>query len=176
FDMYEFSHLQSPPFPHTPSYNGSYHNSPYSGQSDLSYDPDGPDRDEYDPAEYDAPNSSSLLVFDSDYVTGFDPTGAHVAVSVTPAQIDQHSPRSYDHSSPSSNGDGRPRSRASSLSSNPQILPHSSPHLDVAHNFENLRFESPNWRQNQLPGERTMSPPRKAQSPPQLLIPDSSPS
>ena len=190
FDTYEFSHLQSPPFPHTPSYNGSYHNSPYSGHSDLSYDPDGPEsltllgdgldglavREDYDPSEYDPPNSSSLLVFDGEFMTNLDPSGAHVSVSVTPAPIDQHSPRSYDHSSPSSNGDGRPRSRASSVSSNPQILPHSSPHFDVAHNFENLRFESPNWRHNQLPGERTLSPPRKAQSPPQLLIPDSSPS
>lgn len=189
FDTYEFNHLQSPPFPHTPSYNGSYQNSPYSGHSDLSYDPDGPEsltflgdgldtlasREDYDPSEYDPPNSSGLLVFDGEFMTNLDPSGAHVSVSVTPAQIDQHSPRSYDHSSPSSNGDGRPRSRASSVSSNPQILPHSSPHFDVAHTFENLRFESPNWRQNQLPGERTLSPPRKAQSPPQLLIPDSSP-
>ncbi|KAG8212938.1 hypothetical protein J3R82DRAFT_11296 [Butyriboletus roseoflavus] len=189
FDTYEFSHLQSPPFPHTPSYNGSYQNSPYSGHSDLSYDPDGPEgfallgegldglavREDYDPSEYDHPTSSRLLVFDSEFMTGLDPSGTHVAVSVTPAPIDQHSPRSYDHSSPSSNGEGRSRSRASSVSSNPQILPHSSPHLDVAHNFENLRFESPNWRSNQLPGERTLSPPRKAQSPPQLLIPDSSP-
>ena len=190
FDSYEFSHLQSPPFPHTPSYNGSYQNSPYSGHSDLSYDPDGPEgfgllgdgldglavREDYDPSEYDPPNSTGLLVFDSEFMTNLDPSGAHVSVSVTPAPLDQHSPRSYDHSSPSSNGDGRPRSRASSVSSNPQILPHSSPHLDVAHNFENLRFDSPNWRHNQLPGERTLSPPRKAQSPPQLLIPDSSPS
>lgn len=185
FDTYEFSHLQSTQFPHTPSYNGSYQNSPYSGHSDLSYE-DGPDsftlgdnldvREDYDPSEYDPPNSTGLLVFDGDFMTSFDPPGSHVAVSVTHAPMDQHSPRSYEHSSPSSNGDARPRSRGSSVSSNPQILPHSSPHLDVAHNFENLRFESPNWRHNQLPGERTLSPPRKAQSPPQLLIPDSSPS
>lgn len=189
FDTFEFGHLQSPPFPHTPSYNGSYQNSPYSGHSDLSYDPDGPEesallgdsldglgfREDYDPSEYDPPNAT-LLMFDNNFMTDFDPNGAHVSVSVTPAPIDQHSPRSYDHSSPSSNGEGRPRSRASSVSSNPQILPHSSPHLDVAHNFENLRFDSPSWRHNQLPGERTLSPPRKPQSPPQLLIPDSSPS
>lgn len=186
FDTYEFGHLQSPPFPHTSSYNGSYQNSPYSGNSELSYDPDGPDgfalfgdsldvREDYDPSEYDPPNSSGLLVFDGEFISGLDHNTGHVSVSVTPAPIDQHSPRSYDHSSPSSNDDARPRSRASSVSSNPQILPHSSPHLDVAHNFEKLRFESPNWRHNQLPTERTLSPPRKAQSPPQLLIPDSSP-
>ena len=190
FDPYEFGHLQSTQFPHTPADNGSYQNSPYSGHSELSYDPDGPDgfallgdgldalpvREEYDPSEYDPPNSSGLLVFDNEFMTGFDPNASHVSVSVTHASMDQHSPRSYDHSSPSSNGEARSRSRASSVSSNPQILPHSSPHLDVAHNFENLRFESPNWRHNQLPGERTLSPPRKPQSPPQLLIPESSPS
>ena len=189
FDTYEFSHLQSPPFHHTSSYNGSYQNSPYSGHSELSYDPDGPDsftllsdgldplavREDYDPSEFDPPNSSGLLVFDGEFIGGLDHGAPNVSVSVTPAPIDQHSPRSYDHSSPSSNDDPRPRSRASSVSSNPQILPHSSPHLDVARTFENLRFESPNWRHNQLPGERTLSPPRKAQSPPQLLIPDSSP-
>ncbi|KAF9223312.1 hypothetical protein BS17DRAFT_133720 [Gyrodon lividus] len=190
FDSYEFNHLQSPPFPHTPSYNGSYQNSPYSGHSELSYDPDGPDgfallgegldglavREDYDPSEYDPPNSSGLLVFDGEFMSGLDHHGAPVSVSVTPAPIDRHSPHSYDHSSPSSNGDGQPRSRASSVSSNPQIHPHSSPHLDVAHTFENLRFESPNWQSRQLPGDRAMSPPRKPQSPPQLLIPESSPS
>ena len=190
FDTYEFGHLQSPPFHHTSSYNGSYQNSPYSGHSELSYDPDGPDsfallgdnldglavREDYDPSEYDPPNSSGLLVFDDGFIAGLDQGPPHVSVSVTPAPHDQHSPRSYDHSSPSSNDDPRSRSRASSVSSNPQILPHSSPHLDVAHNFEKLRFESPSWRLHQLPGERNLSPPRKAQSPPQLLIPDSSPS
>ncbi|KAF8839531.1 hypothetical protein BDN67DRAFT_905442 [Paxillus ammoniavirescens] len=39
-----------------------------------------------------------------------------------------------------------------------------------------MRFESPNWQSRQLPGDRAMSPPGKPQSPPQLLIPDSSPS
>ncbi|KAG9316124.1 hypothetical protein JVU11DRAFT_3801 [Chiua virens] len=39
-----------------------------------------------------------------------------------------------------------------------------------------FRFESPNWRSHQLPGERALSPPKKPQSPPQLLIPESSPS
>ena len=189
FDTYEFNHLQSTPFPHTPSYNGSYQNSPYSGHSELSFDPEGPEsfgllgdelnglatRDEYDPSEYDGPNSSSLLMFDGDFL---DPNGAQVSVSVTPAPLDQHSPLSFDHSSPSSNGDGAPRSRASSVSSNPnpQIHSGSSPRLDVAHTFEKLRFESPHWATSHLPIDRATSPPKKAQSPPQLLIPDSSPS
>ncbi|KAH7920234.1 hypothetical protein BV22DRAFT_1021596, partial [Leucogyrophana mollusca] len=185
FDSYEFSHLQSPPFPHTPSYNGSYQNSPYSGHSELSFDPgdevyglfgeesNGPIiREEYDPSEYDAPNTSGLLMFDGDYMPGIDRSGAHVSVSVTPAPYDQHSPNSFDYSSPSSNADdGQPRSRASSVSSN-HHLPASSPRLDMAHTFENLHFESPNWQPHQLPGDRGMSPPRKPQSPPQLMIPD----
>jgi hypothetical protein len=186
FDSYEFNHL-SPAFPHTPSYNGSYQNSPYSGHSELSYDPDGPEafglfqddrnnvasHDEYDPSEYDPPNSSSLLMFDDQYL---DHNNPHVSLSVTPALFDNRSPNSFDHSSPSSNGAGdEPRSRASSVSSNNPHLPASSPRLDVAHSFENLHFESPNWQPRKLPGDRGISPPRKPQSPPQLLIPDTSP-
>lgn len=184
FESFEFGHL-SPPFPHTPSYNGSYQNSPYSGHSELSYDPDGPDafglfegdannvasRDEYDPSEYDPPNSSGLLMFQGEYMPDVD----HNSLSVTHASFDNRSPNAFDHSSPSSNGGGdEPRSRASSVSSNPQI-PTSSPRLDMAHSFENLHFESPHWQSHKLPADRSMSPPRKPQSPPQLLIPDSSP-
>lgn len=185
FESYEFGHL-SPPFPHTPSYNGSYQNSPYSGHSELSYDPDGPEafgglfdrdannvasRDEYDPSEYDPPNSSGLLMFQSEYIPEVD----HNSLSVSRAPFDNRPPNAFDHSSPSSNGGGdEPRSRASSVSSNPQI-PTSSPRLDMAHSFENLHFESPHWQLHNLPGDRPMSPPRKPQSPPQLLIPDSSP-
>ncbi|KAG1853912.1 hypothetical protein DFJ58DRAFT_387414 [Suillus subalutaceus] len=174
FESYEFGHL-SPPFPHTPSYNGSYQNSPYSGQSELSYDPDGPEsfglfdgdasnvasRDEYDPSEYDPPNSG-LLMFQGEYMPDVD----HNSLSVTRASFDNLSPNVFDHSSPSSNGGGdEPRSRASSVSSNPQI-PTSSPRLDMAHSFENLHFESPHWQSHKLPGDRSMSPPRKPQSPP----------
>ncbi|OAX41440.1 hypothetical protein K503DRAFT_493539 [Rhizopogon vinicolor AM-OR11-026] len=184
FDGYEFGHL-SPPFPHTPSYNGSYQNSPYSGHSELSYDPDGPDtfglfqddtanipsHDEYDPSEYDPPNSSGLLMFQGEYLD-HDP---QVSLSVTHAPFENRSQNSFDHSSPSSNGAGdESRSRASSVSSNPQI-PTSSPRLDMAHSFENLRFDSPHWPSHKLPSDRPLSPPRKPQSPPQLLIPDSSP-
>lgn len=186
FDAYDF---KSPPF-RTSSYNGSYQNSPYSGHSDLSFDPDGPEnmgllgdelnglmgaREDYDPSEYDPPNSSALLMFDGDFL---DPNGAPLSVSVTPAPLDQHSPLSFDHSSPSSNDDGAPRSRTSSVSSNhnPQIHAGSSPRLDVAHSFEQLRFESPHWQANRLPVDRATSPPKKPQSPPQLLIPDNSPS
>lgn len=198
-DAYEYNrHLQSPPFPHTPSYNGSYQNSPYSGHSELSFDPDNPDnfgllgdeldglavRDEYDPSEYDPPNSSTLLMFEHDFVPSVDHDRPPVSVSVTPALHEQHSPLSFDHSSPSSNGDGHPRSRGSSISSNPNngnpmASPRhvgSSPRLDVARSFEKLRFESPHWQTTLLPGDRASSPPKKPQSPPQLLIPDSTPS
>ncbi|EGO24847.1 hypothetical protein SERLADRAFT_438446, partial [Serpula lacrymans var. lacrymans S7.9] len=181
FDPYDFAHLQSPPFPHTPSYNGSYQNSPYSNHSDLSYDPadfplfdDDQQLDDYDPSEYDPPNSSALLMFDGPFALDHP----HVSLSLTPAPIDRHHHSPFDYSSPSSNGgnddNNQPRSRASSVSSsrNPNPLS-SSTRLDMAHNFENLHFESPAWPPSQLPADRTMSPPRKPQSPPQLLIPDS---
>src|SRR6267154_100091 len=107
---YEFAHL-SPPFPHTPSYNGSYQNSPYSGHSELSYDPDGPEafalfqedtnniasHDEYDPSEYDPPNSSGLLMFQGEYMSDLDHNLPHVSLSVTPA-FDKRSPNSFYHS------------------------------------------------------------------------------
>ncbi|KAI6039836.1 hypothetical protein EDC04DRAFT_2867843 [Pisolithus marmoratus] len=182
FDTYEYKS----PYPHTSSYNGSYQNSPYSGHSELSFDPDGPEnvgllgdelngpmaaRDDYDPFDHDAPNSSTLFMFDSEFL---DPNGPPVSVSVTPAPLDQHSPLSFDHSSPSSNDDGAPRSRTSSVSSNhnPQIHAGSSPRLDVARSFEKLHFESPRWSASHLPVDRATSPPKKPQSPPQLLIPD----
>ncbi|KAJ7845979.1 hypothetical protein B0H14DRAFT_3454719 [Mycena olivaceomarginata] len=77
-------HLALPPFPHTPSYNGSYHSSPYSNHSELSFSADPTQdsfalfddepgqqqaRDGYAPAEYDAPQAGGgLLMFnDSDY-------------------------------------------------------------------------------------------------------------
>lgn len=181
-----FDYDFSPPFPHTPSYNGSYDNSPFSNNSELSFgenesfslfddDPNGPILD-YDPSQYDAPHSSSLLVFnDNDYMSGFD-NQVSVTVASTSADL-RGSP--YDYSSPSSNGggdsgqDGEIRSRASSVSSNPipQISP--SPRMEVAGSFENMSFHSPNWGTHPLPQDRSLTPP-KPQSPPQLMIPDSS--
>lgn len=183
FDQFDFSNLQSSAFPHTPSYNGSYHNSPFSAHSELSFsgdadqfglfdeEPAGPAiREDYDPSEYDPPISSGLLMFPSFMENGGGSgAGDQTAhVSVTPA---------FDYSSPSSNGggdsgpDGQPRSRGSSVSSNPN---NNSPRLDVTQGFENMRFESPNWGTHVLPGaDRSISPPHKPQSPPQLVIPDS---
>ncbi|KZP23860.1 hypothetical protein FIBSPDRAFT_858015 [Athelia psychrophila] len=200
FDQLDYSSLHNQGFPRTPSYNGSYHNSPYSGHSELSFgaendqfEPSFDDEsnlgqlngglhDDYDPSEYDPPNQS-VLMFGSDFmaVAGNDGSSPHISVSVTPAPIDYSSPQAYDHSSPSSNGggesgnDGPARSRGSSVSSNPNFNNHmGSPRLDVTQGFENMRFESPNWGTRPLSLDRSVSPQNKPQSPPQLLIPDSS--
>jgi len=187
FDSFDFNPLGSPPFPHTPSYNGSYNNSPYSGHSELSFsgenesfglfddEPTGITIQDYDPSEYDPHHTSSLLMFnESDYMTSYDNSQVSVAVTSVP----DHRP-SYDYSSPSSNGGGdsggenERRSRASSVSSNHHLSP--SPRLEVAHNFENMRFDSPNWGTTPLPNDRSLSPlPNKPQSPPRLVMPDSS--
>ncbi|KAJ7755467.1 hypothetical protein B0H16DRAFT_1458551 [Mycena metata] len=195
-DPLEYTNLGSPPFPHTPSYNGSYHNSPYSNHSELSFtgeqesfglfedEPAGgisvPD---YDPAEYDPPQSSLLMFNDNgEYLPGaYD----HAQLSSVPVS-QRPDPRSapYDYSSPSSNDSGEDannnnnnnnmnahRSRASSISSNPHISP--SPRMDVAQSFENMTFRSPNWGTDPLPRDRPTSPNmQKPQSPPRLLMPD----
>lgn len=181
-------------FPHTPSYNGSYQNSPYSVLSDLPAfdDNNGPDAlnlfdnenpsgisitEEYDPADYDGPNAPGLLSFDESFMSAVDATNPHVSVSITPpAGYDAPSP--YDHASPASSTgaeEGR-RSRASSTSSH--MPPNSPPLHDFTQNFESMNFESPSWSTSRLPPDRR-SPPmqQKAHSPPQLVIPDlSSPS
>lgn len=173
----------NPHFPPTPSYNGSYQNSPFSGISELPpfdtaegsnfalfarEDASGASiNDDYDPSEYDLPNGASLLTFDDTYMTSGD-----VAVSITPPAFDQSSPQTMDHSSPASSAggeDGR-RSRASSTSS---YMHPNSPPLDFAQNFESLHFESPAWPPSQLPSDRPSPPAQKPQSPPQLLIPES---
>ncbi|GJE89966.1 transcription factor [Phanerochaete sordida] len=177
-------------FPHTPSYNGSYQNSPYSVLSDLpTFDnADDPDAlalfednpsgisitEEYDPAEYDVPDPSGLLSFDGHYMSALDSANPQVSVSITPPSYENApSPSAYDHPSPaSSNGaDDDHRSRASSSSS--YMPPNSPPLNDFTQNFESMHFESPSWSSSQLPQDRR-SPPaqQKAHSPPQLVIPD----
>ncbi|TFY51158.1 hypothetical protein EVG20_g11138, partial [Dentipellis fragilis] len=132
----------SSPFPATPSYNGSYQNSPYSAASDLAdfdqhnkdalglfdNDPLVVSRDEYDPAAYDAPSGGGLLMFDTDFMSNID--GANVSLSVTPADDHSpaHSPALYDHGSPASSA-GRADSPASSISSHP--------HSGGSHNTHN---------------------------------------
>ncbi|KAJ6545045.1 hypothetical protein DFH09DRAFT_1367659 [Mycena vulgaris] len=187
YDTFEYSNLGSPPFPHTPSYNGSYHNSPYSNHSELSFtgeqesfglfedEPAGgvtvPD---YDPSEYDPPQSSLLMFNDNEYMPGPYDHSQLSSVPVAPGPDPRGAP--YDYSSPSSNGGGdsseesKRRSRASSISSN-HISP--SPRMDVAQSFENMTFRSPNWGTEPLPRERPSSPHmQKPQSPPRLLMPD----
>lgn len=178
-------------FPHTPSYNGSYANSPYSVLSDLppTFDNDHTDSlglfssdnpsgisitEEYDPSEYDPPNSSGLITFDESFMSGTDAANPHV--SITPPAYDESSPAPYDHPSPASSNGGEDdhRSRSSASSYNIQ---HSSPQLDFTSNFDKLGFDSPSWSASQLPGGNRSPPLQKPQSPPQLVIPDiSSPS
>ncbi|KAK7033471.1 hypothetical protein R3P38DRAFT_3504487 [Favolaschia claudopus] len=149
--------LGSPQFPHTPSYNGSYHNSPYSGHSELSFsggdlglfEEEAAVVPEYDPSEYDPPQSSSLLMFnDTDY-----------SFSSVPVNVERGA--SYDYSSPSSTGSGEQRSRASSISQS------GSPRMNVAQAFDNMTFRSPNWGTDPLPRDRPPSPHPK--SPPRLM-------
>ncbi|KAI0081004.1 hypothetical protein K474DRAFT_1559135, partial [Panus rudis PR-1116 ss-1] len=184
YDSFDYPHENVAHFPPTPSYHGSYHNSPYSVLSDLppTFDNE-PDSlgllgdnpsgititEEYDPSEYDAPNSSgNILNFPDSYMHSVD--HHHVSVSVTPPTFDHQSPHQFDHSSPaSSNGieDGR-RSRASSTSS---YMHPNSPRLDLPRNFEGLRFDSPQWQPGTL-ADRHSPPQQKPPSPPQLVIPD----
>ncbi|KAH9053655.1 hypothetical protein EDB87DRAFT_203262 [Lactarius vividus] len=171
----------SPHYPATPSYNGSYPNSPYSAVSELDFDSkddslalfdNGPlaisSRD--DPSEYNAPTSGGLLMFDDGFMSGINDSN-RVSVSITPAD-DPHSPAYYDHGSPSSSNGGAEsgaendrRSPASSVSSRPGVS--ASPHLD----FNQLRVESPYHGPVPIPSEST-SPQMKPQSPPVLVIPD----
>ncbi|KAJ7811091.1 hypothetical protein B0H14DRAFT_3880260 [Mycena olivaceomarginata] len=175
-----------PAFPHTPSYNGSYHNSPYSNHSELSFsgDPtqdsfalfdDEPGqqqgRDGYDPAEYDAPQAGGgLLMFnDSDYMSGPGPYVSSVPVG--PAPDRHHTRGSYDYSSPNSSDGGeeqqvhqqrhQSRSRASSIASNHHQQPQSSPRMNPLPLPRSPRATSPHMQQQQKP-----------QSPPRLLMPD----
>lgn len=187
FDSFpEINYPPSPHIPGTPSYNGSYQNSPYSAPSELDFG-DFKQSDslglfshsadlDYDPAQYDAPSAgNSLLMFNNNFMTGGD--NNLVSVSITPAE-DMTSPSSavYDHSSPgSSNGGGesendyRHHSPASSISSHPRRN-NASPHIPL----NDLHVTSPYMSGGQLPADRTSSPNlSKPPSPPQLVIPES---
>jgi hypothetical protein len=179
FDSFDLR-PSSPHFPATPSYNGSYQNSPYSAVSDLDFEAQDdslgidsdplvvPPDEEYDPSEYETAPSSGLLMFNDSFMSGVnDPN--RVALSVTPADD-----RYYDHGSPSSSNGGAEsgaendrRSPASSVSSHLGI--NASPQLD----FNQLRVESPYHQPVQIPSEGA-SPQIKPQSPSVIVIPDSS--
>jgi len=194
FNISEFgAPLNAPPFaaPHTPSYNGSYYNSPFSQHSELSFTGEELNFDllqeldmggvnEYEPSDYEGPTaglgtgSSSLLIFaqDADY-TQFNAPDAHRT---------KGSP--FDHSSPSDNGDdipsfndntnisdNRARSRASSVNHSPQHSPSPRPpSQDVTQSFGNISIHTPNWGTQPLP--QLQPSPQKAQSPPRLLMPE----
>lgn len=181
FDSFDVFPDSASHFPHTPSYNGSYQNSPYSTYSDLpsldnqddslSLFNDNPSgisiTEEYDPSEYDVPSSGGPLVLDDHFMNG-----THVSVSVTPPLNDYSSPNAFDHSSPaSSNGledDGH-----SHASSNSSYMHPNSPRPDITQSFQDsLSFHSPAWPAASLPDDRRSPPLSKPQSPPQLLIPD----
>ncbi|KAL4258254.1 C2H2-type domain-containing protein [Pleurotus pulmonarius] len=152
---------------------------------------------DYDPSDFDAPNSgTSLLMFDTEYMTPYE---THISSLSHHGHNSQDYHRgTYDYSSPSSNGGDSGnediRSRASSVSSNhnpnntmhqgngnsnhlssppPNLSP--SPRLGVAQNLENLSFHSPSWGTSPLPQLPNNQDNNKTQSPPRLLMPDSSP-
>jgi hypothetical protein len=179
FDTTDFpSH--SPRAPHTPSYNGSYQGSPYTTFSDFSYS--GPESteplglfddpaalgsfppDEYNPAEYDGPNSAGLLIFDPGFMIGVDSNNPQLSL---PAGSSADSPYDagdspYSHASPSSsNGqEGEvdyTHSRHSSVSSNQGTFT-----SDFVHQYDGLGMDG------------SFSPTSgKPPSPPRLIIQDS---
>lgn len=187
--------LASPVYPNTPSYNGSYFNSPFSQHSDLvelDFLQDLPSastgtsgQNDYEPSEYDAPNqSSSLLMLPSDQ----DFMSPHFSPPID-NQRGRGSP--FDQPSPISSSPGRDdnnhparHSRASSVASNqhspqpslspqPQFQP--SPRLDALSSFGNISIQTPNWAPLPLPNSHSPNIPAvplpKPQSPPRLAMP-----
>jgi hypothetical protein len=174
----------SPRAPHTPSYNGSYQGSPYTTFSDFSYS--GPETteplglfddptslgirslaDDYNPAEYDGPNSAGLLMFDMGFMNGVDSNNPQLSLShASPADSPYEAAGSpYSHASPASSTgqesevEHAAHSRHSSVSSNH----HSAALPDFSHQFDSLSVDGP------------FSPTSgKPPSPPRLIIQDSS--
>lgn len=117
--------LTSPPFqqPHTPSYNGSYYNSPFSQHSELSFTADDLNYDllheianmnDYEPSDYDPASAGihhsagGLLMFsgDGDYPTPSLDVSSPPLTGAFPPDIHHRAASSpFDHSSPSDNGD-----------------------------------------------------------------------
>ncbi|KZT23083.1 hypothetical protein NEOLEDRAFT_568359 [Neolentinus lepideus HHB14362 ss-1] len=198
YDPYDFSGIDATPnspsahhFPHTPSYNGSYQNSPYSdAHSDLSYDPNDLNIDinvghfmntagAAGGALFEGMDSGvGITVEGPDY--DYDPNdydgpngglllsfGAEFGNSLDSGgaavtpPMDQGSPHSYEHSSPASSY-GEGRSRASSVSSQ-------------GHHRHQQQFDASFQQGASIYDQRPSPPPNKPQSPPQLLIPDQSP-
>jgi hypothetical protein len=171
----------------SPSFNGSYY-SPYSNHSELSFtgehdlnlnifDNDNIGlglRTEYDPQDFDAPQPSSLLIYqDNDFMPQL----------LSAAKSDPRGSGSpYDHSSPSSNASGNDdngddrRSRASSVASNHANARNASPRLEVSQTFEAMTFHSPSFNAQPLPSvSHSPAPPPQPLSPPRLMMPDDQP-
>ncbi|KAF5382231.1 hypothetical protein D9615_004268 [Tricholomella constricta] len=139
-----------------PDYEYEYHTatgSPFSSHSDLSFTSDqlaplfADNAGAYDPSEYDNPhNTAPLLMFD-DPATDYYNLDYYRSPSPSGSDINDDNP-----------------SRASSASSNNTTF--HSPNMTVAHSFEGLSFNSPNWNTDPLP------PQHKPPSPPRLLMPD----
>ncbi|KAL4246881.1 hypothetical protein ABKN59_008674 [Abortiporus biennis] len=175
FDSFDYP-IDTAHFPATPSYNGSYQNSPYSVASDLP-GIDGvpsdslglfPDSvlnidDDYNPADFDGPSTSSgLLTFREPFLPSLDNNNPQVSVSVaiSPPPFDISSPNAFDHSSPASSN-GIEEDRRSHASSSSSYMHPASPRqpLDLPQNLDALRFDSPHWSAGQLPGTGIDSPP-----------------
>lgn len=192
--------LTSPIHPHTPSYNGSYFNSPNSNHSELPEIDFLPDfssntglHPEYEPSEYDASNQgNTILIFQNE--TGFMSPHLSPNNSGSDALRTRGSP--FDHGSPASstgiddNHHGGRHSRASSVTSNhpspsaqapnvhsPQPTLQPSPRLEVMHSFGNMTVHTPNWGTQPLPGrsshigKESFPLQQKPQSPPRLTMP-----
>ncbi|KAK7031182.1 hypothetical protein VNI00_013598 [Paramarasmius palmivorus] len=189
-----FDFVSDPHLPHTPSYAGSYNNSPYSVHSELSFE-DGDNTNfglfaggtgtaAYDPSEYDNPAGNSLLMFnDTDYLSSYDPTQSS-SMNIHQSYGDYGSPASSNGGGDSGNeAPNDPRSRASSVSSNhhhhlspsPHIPPQHlspSPRMSVAQSFGEMSFQSPNWPTESLPVVDNHSP-RNSQFPQHQQQPNS---
>ncbi|TFK49693.1 hypothetical protein OE88DRAFT_1736685 [Heliocybe sulcata] len=203
YDPYDFSGIDATPnspsahhFPHTPSYNGSYQNSPYSdAHSDLSYDPNDLNLDLQ--FMHGAGSGSGALFEGMDSGVGITVEGPDAGV------YQEYDPNDYD--GPGGNGglllsfgaefgsslDNGDPSGVSVAVTPPmdQGSPHSYDHSSPASSYgdgnrsrassvssqghHHQQFDS--FQQNTLYDQRPSPPPNKPQSPPQLLIPDQSP-
>jgi hypothetical protein len=191
--------LASPGYPNSPSYNGSYYNSPYSQHSELvdldflqdlsSGSATASGANDYEPSEYDVPNQgSSLLMFPGDP----DFMSPHFSPSNIPVDGQRSRGSPFDHTSPASstglddNNQGGRHSRASSVASNhpspstqqpgthsPQPTFQPSPRLDVLTSFGNMTVRTPNWGSQPLPNSH--SPNIGTESLPQVQKPQSPP-
>ncbi|EKM49200.1 uncharacterized protein PHACADRAFT_33578 [Phanerochaete carnosa HHB-10118-sp] len=144
----------------------------------ASFDENSPNisiTEEYNPAEYNIPNSSGVITFDEHFMSVVDSVNLQASVSNTPPSYNNAPlPSAYDHApTASSNGASNDHSRAFSSSS--YMHPNSPPLNSLTQNFESMHFESPSWPTSWLPPDGR-SPPvqqqQKTELPAQLVILD----